>query len=84
MEAYSMIMIGACSRILDHEAVAKPRFSVQAIFLMWIIQGSVLLGLVLVFISPYLAKDWCPCKGLPFLAAFGIGRYEFSFFGRIS
>lgn len=69
-------MIGACSRILGHEAVAKPRFSVQAIFLIWIIQGSVLLGLVLVFffffiISPYLAKD--PCKGLPFLAAFGIG-----------
>ncbi|KAG2033790.1 hypothetical protein BDR03DRAFT_966895 [Suillus americanus] len=66
-----MIMIGACSRILGHEAVAKPRFSVQAIFLIWIIQGSVLI-LVRGFHS------WLHL-GLEVK-----GIYEISFFGRIS
>lgn len=49
------MMISACSPDLGtHEAVAKPRFSVQANFLIWVIQGSVLLGLVLVlFFSLY-------------------------------
>lgn len=83
-------MIGACSRILGHEAVAKPRFSVQAIFLIWIIQGSVLLGLVLVFFFFSLYRHTLRrilVRGFHSWLHLGLevkGIYEISFFGRIS